>query len=249
MGGKAKVRERGPDANAQGAEHRNTADDRLGRRTLRAFACQHPRHLPAEGIGAPLEDAQPHRKNAGGRPRHRAHRPDCDRHRNGSERRRVRSFLLQHEERGGRELSPLHAFRRTPRSVRKIRVASQYGGLRAHIPRRRTGPVRRHPQGPALRQELVVHVARQRARRPPDASSADVKQAIRALGLLDRFLAFPEGLETEVHERGSRLSAGERQLIWLAPRRWPTRRSSSSTKRRQTSTRAPSARWNKRSNV
>ena len=36
------------------------------------------------------------------------------------------------------------------------------------------------------------------------------------LGLLDRFAAFPEGLDTEVRERGSRLSAGERQLVSLA---------------------------------
>jgi ATP-binding cassette subfamily B protein len=50
----------------------------------------------------------------------------------------------------------------------------------------------------------------------PDASDAEVEQALRALGLLDRFLAFPDGLETEVRERGSRLSAGERQLISLA---------------------------------
>jgi ATP-binding cassette subfamily B protein len=50
----------------------------------------------------------------------------------------------------------------------------------------------------------------------PHASDAEVEQALRALGLLDRFLAFPDGLETEVRERGSRLSAGERQLISLA---------------------------------
>ncbi len=50
----------------------------------------------------------------------------------------------------------------------------------------------------------------------PDATDADVEEALRALGLLDRFLAFPDGLETEVRERGSRLSAGERQLISLA---------------------------------
>ena len=36
------------------------------------------------------------------------------------------------------------------------------------------------------------------------------------LGLLDRFHAFPDGLETEVRERGSRLSAGERQLVSIA---------------------------------
>ncbi|HTH05170.1 MAG TPA: ATP-binding cassette domain-containing protein, partial [Ilumatobacteraceae bacterium] len=37
-----------------------------------------------------------------------------------------------------------------------------------------------------------------------------------AIGVLERFAEFPEGLETEVRERGSRLSAGERQLVSLA---------------------------------
>jgi ATP-binding cassette subfamily B protein len=50
----------------------------------------------------------------------------------------------------------------------------------------------------------------------PDASDADVEQALAALGLLERFQAFPDGLDTEVRERGSRLSAGERQLVSLA---------------------------------
>jgi ATP-binding cassette, subfamily B, bacterial len=50
----------------------------------------------------------------------------------------------------------------------------------------------------------------------PEAGDAEVEEALRALGLLDRFRAFPEGLGTEVRERGSRLSAGERQLVSLA---------------------------------
>ena len=37
-----------------------------------------------------------------------------------------------------------------------------------------------------------------------------------AIGVLERFEEFPEGLDTEVRERGSRLSAGERQLVSLA---------------------------------
>ena len=50
----------------------------------------------------------------------------------------------------------------------------------------------------------------------PEATDAEVEEALRVLGLLERFAAFPEGLETEVRERGSRLSAGERQLVSLA---------------------------------
>ena len=50
----------------------------------------------------------------------------------------------------------------------------------------------------------------------PDASDDDVRAALASLDLLDRFEALPEGLLTEVHERGSRLSAGERQLVSLA---------------------------------
>ena len=47
------------------------------------------------------------------------------------------------------------------------------------------------------------------------ASDADIRQALRAIDALERFEAFPEGLATEVRERGSRLSAGERQLVSL----------------------------------
>jgi ATP-binding cassette subfamily B protein len=50
----------------------------------------------------------------------------------------------------------------------------------------------------------------------PEATDAEVEAALDALGLLDRFVAFPDGLDTEVRERGSRLSAGERQLVSLA---------------------------------
>ena len=48
-----------------------------------------------------------------------------------------------------------------------------------------------------------------------DATDAEIRDAVRALGLTTRFEALPEGLLTEVRERGSRLSAGERQLVSL----------------------------------
>ena len=50
----------------------------------------------------------------------------------------------------------------------------------------------------------------------PDATNDEVLAALASLGLRERFEALPEGLETQVRERGSRLSAGERQLVALA---------------------------------
>lgn len=49
----------------------------------------------------------------------------------------------------------------------------------------------------------------------PSATDAEIDAALVALGMLDRFRGFPDGLSTEVRERGSRLSAGERQLVSL----------------------------------
>jgi ATP-binding cassette, subfamily B, bacterial len=49
-----------------------------------------------------------------------------------------------------------------------------------------------------------------------DASDGEVDEALRAVGAYDRFAALPDGLDTEVRERGSRLSAGEKQLVSLA---------------------------------
>jgi ATP-binding cassette, subfamily B, bacterial len=49
----------------------------------------------------------------------------------------------------------------------------------------------------------------------PDATDDEIHDALAALGLEDRFAAFPDGLDTEVRERGTRLSAGERQLVSL----------------------------------
>ncbi len=50
----------------------------------------------------------------------------------------------------------------------------------------------------------------------PEATDREVEAAVDALGVRDRFESLPEGLDTEVRERGSRLSAGERQLVSLA---------------------------------
>jgi ATP-binding cassette, subfamily B, bacterial len=50
----------------------------------------------------------------------------------------------------------------------------------------------------------------------PGASDTEVAEALGAIGVLERFEELPEGLGTEVRERGSRLSAGERQLVSLA---------------------------------
>jgi ATP-binding cassette subfamily B protein len=49
-----------------------------------------------------------------------------------------------------------------------------------------------------------------------DATDDEVRDAFAAIGALERFDEFPDGIHTEVRERGSRLSAGERQLVSLA---------------------------------
>lgn len=48
------------------------------------------------------------------------------------------------------------------------------------------------------------------------ATDADVERALDEIGILERFMVLPDGLATEVRERGSRLSAGEKQLVSLA---------------------------------
>ncbi|HEY6698102.1 MAG TPA: ABC transporter ATP-binding protein [Acidimicrobiales bacterium] len=49
-----------------------------------------------------------------------------------------------------------------------------------------------------------------------DATDVEVDDALRAVGAYERFAALTDGLDTEVRERGSRLSAGEKQLVSLA---------------------------------
>jgi ATP-binding cassette subfamily B protein len=48
------------------------------------------------------------------------------------------------------------------------------------------------------------------------ASDTEVEQALRDVGVYERFANLADGLDTEVRERGSRLSAGEKQLVSLA---------------------------------
>ena len=50
----------------------------------------------------------------------------------------------------------------------------------------------------------------------PSATDDEIAQSLATIGVLEHFMSFAEGLDTEVRERGSRLSAGERQLIALA---------------------------------
>lgn len=50
----------------------------------------------------------------------------------------------------------------------------------------------------------------------PEATEEELLVALDKIGLRERFEALPEGLATQVRERGSRLSAGERQLVALA---------------------------------
>ncbi|MFP5577428.1 MAG: ABC transporter ATP-binding protein [Acidimicrobiia bacterium] len=50
----------------------------------------------------------------------------------------------------------------------------------------------------------------------PDASDDQIVDAMDSIGILHRFAVLPDGLHTEVRERGSRFSAGEKQLISLA---------------------------------
>jgi ATP-binding cassette subfamily B protein len=49
-----------------------------------------------------------------------------------------------------------------------------------------------------------------------DATDDEVDEALAVVGALERFARLPDGLDAEVHERGSRLSAGEKQLVSLA---------------------------------
>jgi ATP-binding cassette subfamily B protein len=50
----------------------------------------------------------------------------------------------------------------------------------------------------------------------PEATDQEVRAALRSIGALEHFETLPDGLETDVRSRGTRLSSGERQLVSLA---------------------------------
>lgn len=51
----------------------------------------------------------------------------------------------------------------------------------------------------------------------PQASETDIYEACKAANIHDRILAFPDGYETKVGERGLKLSGGERQRVSCFP--------------------------------
>jgi ABC-type multidrug transport system fused ATPase/permease subunit len=50
----------------------------------------------------------------------------------------------------------------------------------------------------------------------PGASLADTEAAARAIGAHEFIASLPEGYATDVHQKGARLSAGQRQLVAFA---------------------------------
>jgi len=84
----------------------------------------------------------------------------------------------------------------------------------------------RHATTSSLRQQIVVvpqegflfdgTIADNMRIARPEATDDDIRNALQQLGVWERFMSFPDGLNTQVRERGSRLSAGERQLVSLS---------------------------------
>jgi ABC-type multidrug transport system fused ATPase/permease subunit len=50
----------------------------------------------------------------------------------------------------------------------------------------------------------------------PTATRAEIEQAARAIGAHEFISALPDGYDTDVHQKGARLSAGQRQLVAFA---------------------------------
>ncbi|MBA0051656.1 ABC transporter ATP-binding protein [Streptomyces sp. AJS327] len=86
-------------------------------------------------------------------------------------------------------------------------------------------PVRRLASG-ALRREVAMvtqeaflfsgSVADNIAIGRPDADRADIERAAKAIGAHDFIMALPDGYDTDLRKRGSRISAGQRQLVSFA---------------------------------
>ncbi len=90
--------------------------------------------------------------------------------------------------------------------------------LDGHDTRAITGSSLHHQMGLVLQQNfLFTGTIRENIRLGrPAASDAEVEVAARDLDCLDLLLALPNGLETEVGERGAQLSLGQRQLVCFA---------------------------------
>jgi ABC-type multidrug transport system fused ATPase/permease subunit len=78
-----------------------------------------------------------------------------------------------------------------------------------------------------------------------DATDDEVAEALRAVGALDRFASLPNGLQMPVNARGTRLSAGEKQLVSLARAALADPTCSCSTRPPRASTRGPRC-WSRR---
>ncbi len=74
-------------------------------------------------------------------------------------------------------------------------------------------PARHRPPGGLPVQR---HVRENVAFGKPDASEEQIAEALATVGADDMLASLPNGLETEVGERGSQLSAGERQIVAFA---------------------------------
>ncbi|HEX7874857.1 MAG TPA: ABC transporter ATP-binding protein [Sphingobium sp.] len=115
-----------------------------------------------------------------------------------------------------------------PTGAGKSTLAKLIAGLadptEGHI---RYGGVDLREAGPAALRRHIVMLAQEghlfhgsiadnlRAARPA-ASDAELEEALRRIGVWERFAGRPRGLLTPVGERGAQLSSGERQLIGLA---------------------------------
>ena len=84
--------------------------------------------------------------------------------------------------------------------------------------RRITGDSLHHQMGLVLQQNfLFTGTIRENIRvGRPDATDEEVVQAVKALDCLDIIENLPQGLETQVGERGAQLSLGQRQLVCFA---------------------------------